>query len=100
MKLLISTDGLIQPANNGLDRTKKYEQMLQLATDQRNALISWLIFNGYGDQFSDVSEPTVFGTFTLHGTADVRNALLEAPHVTNVLTPDEVELGLILEGQP
>ena len=100
MKLLISTDGLIQPASNGLDRTKKYEQTLQYATDQRNALIDWLILNGYTDQFSDVSEPTVFGTFTLRGTADVRTALLHAPHVTNVLTPDEVELDLILERLP
>jgi hypothetical protein len=100
MKLLISTDGLIEPASNGLDRTNKYEQKLQYAYDQRDALVAWLKLNGYGDQFSDVSEPTVFGTFTLRGTAAVRTALLQAPHVTNVVIPEEVELDLILEGMP
>lgn len=98
MKLLVSTDGLAQPASNGLDRAQKYEQKSQHAYEQRDELISWLMLNGYGDQFSDVSEPTVFGTFTLLGTADVRAALLRAPQVTSVLAADELDL--ILEGMP
>ena len=98
MKLLVSTDGLAQPASTGLDRAQKYEQKLQHAYDQRDELISWLMLNGYGDQFSDVSQPTVFGVFTLLGTANVRTALLQAPQVTSVLVADELEL--IHEGVP
>lgn len=82
--------------DNGANRGEKYDRRRAHALELRDAVMDWLQKQGieHGD-VSDVSEPTVFGTFTVETTPAVARLLEQAPHVTHVIPADDVSFDLL-----
>lgn len=72
-------------SDNESSRAEQVERLVESARRQQDAVLAWLRLNGYAGQYGDVSDPTVFGTFTLSGTEDVLAALRRAPGVVSVV---------------
>lgn len=82
--------------DNGASRGEKYDRRRAQAREMRDAVMDWLEEQGVArEDVSDVSEPTVFGTFTVETTPQVARLIERAPHVAHVIPADDVPLDLL-----
>lgn len=82
--------------DNGANRGEKYGRRRAHALEMRDAVMDWLKEQGVArEDMSDVSEPTVFGTFTVETTPQVARLIERAPHVAHVIPADDVPLDLL-----
>jgi hypothetical protein len=93
---VIALDEDERARDNGASRGEKYDRRRAQAREMRDAVMEWLREQGVGrEDVSDVSEPTVFGTFTVETTPQVARLIERAPHVAHVIPAEDAPLDLL-----
>lgn len=82
--------------DNGASRGERYDRRRAQARAMRDEVLEWLEEQGVApEEVAVVSEPTVFGTFTVETTPQVARLLEHAPHVAHVIPADDVSFDLL-----